>query len=245
MITLKDIKTRRFSNSGNGYSTEEVDEFMKEMAETYEAVLIKNKELYTKAGVLVKQIEEYKNNEKLITDAIATSQKMANRITAETEEKISRDIANAENTAKKIVNKAKKEADELNEASKAKSTRIIEKAKLDASEIIDNANEKASYTIENAEQKADKMISKAKNEKAVYENEMAEFKNEFEIFKEKLALLYNKQLKNLNTLEIPKKIKSIKSVDAFKEEYDNILDSDDQLNDFVIDTHEQEKINNI
>ena len=63
MITAKDINTRRFEQAKPGYKPEEVDEFLKEIADQINAMLKDKEDTEKKIEVLVESIRRYKADE--------------------------------------------------------------------------------------------------------------------------------------------------------------------------------------
>ena len=88
MITAQDIREKTFERARlNGYSVDDVDSFLEEVAENISNSLKENAVLKSKMKVLVDKIEEYRSNEEAINSAVLSAQKLAVQIEAEAKEK--------------------------------------------------------------------------------------------------------------------------------------------------------------
>ena len=108
MITPLDIENKRFSKQMmNGYSVEEVDDFLDELTADYSKNYKENSELKSKLEELTKSLEHYKSIESTLNNTLVMAQ-----TTAEDIKKV------AQQQADQIINEAKsnaqKQVDELN-----------------------------------------------------------------------------------------------------------------------------------
>ena len=108
MITPLDIENKRFSKQMmNGYSVEEVDDFLDELTADYSKNYKENSELKSKVEELNKSLEHYKSIESTLNNTLVMAQS-----TAEDIKKV------AQQQADQIINEAKsnaqKQVDELN-----------------------------------------------------------------------------------------------------------------------------------
>lgn len=103
MLTPVDIETREFKKTRfNGYSTEEVDEFLEEIVEDMEKLYKENSSLKEKVSSLSEAVGYYKSMEETIKNSIVAAEK-----NAEDTKKL------AENEADQIIKKAEIHAEEL------------------------------------------------------------------------------------------------------------------------------------
>ena len=80
MLTPAKIKNHHFEASGrNAYKADSVDSFFEEVAESYEQMFRENGEMYKKISLLAERLEEYRNDEDNIRNALLTAQRMAAR----------------------------------------------------------------------------------------------------------------------------------------------------------------------
>ena len=108
MITPLDIENKRFSKQMmNGYSVEEVDDFLDELTADYSKNYKENSELKSKVEELSKSLEHYKSIESTLNNTLVMAQSTAKNI-----KKV------AQQQADQIINEAKsnaqKQVDDLN-----------------------------------------------------------------------------------------------------------------------------------
>ena len=108
MITPLDIENKRFAKQMmNGYSVEEVDDFLDDLTADYSKNYKENAELRAKVEELTKSIEHYKNIETTLNNTLVMAQ-----TTAEDIKKV------AQQQAEQIISEAKvnaqKQVDDLN-----------------------------------------------------------------------------------------------------------------------------------
>ena len=98
----KEIAAKKFEKGTFGYKPEEVDEYLRDLAIAYAKVVKEKEENEAKIIKLVEKINEYRNDEDAIRDALLVAQKQGNRI-----------VADAKTEAEKIGADAKAERDAL------------------------------------------------------------------------------------------------------------------------------------
>ena len=133
----------------NGYDIDSVDEVLVPLIEDYTILYKENALLKSKMRVLVEKLEEYRNGEASMRDAMAGAQKSADQMIRETEAKCAQmlsdaNLAAAEN-AKNAVTLIAAENARVEEAKKAAAARITEiqeqmKTCVQALERIKTAN---------------------------------------------------------------------------------------------------------
>ena len=132
-----------------GYDIDSVDEVLGQLIEDYTTLYKENALLKSKMRILVEKLEEYRNGEASLRDAMAGAQKSADQMIRETEVKCAQmlndaNLAAAEN-AKNAVTLIAAENARVEEAKKAASARIDEiqeqmKTVIQALERIKTAN---------------------------------------------------------------------------------------------------------
>ena len=129
MLTTDQILNAMFTPVSRGaYSAEEVDAFLKTVAESYKQALQDNKELIKKISILADKIESYRSDEEAIKLALLDARRLAETIGKEASEKAEAVVADAEAKSKAIVDDAT-----------AESNRMVDDARERAKEIVDNA----------------------------------------------------------------------------------------------------------
>ena len=133
----------------NGYDIDSVDEVLVPLIEDYTPIYKENALLKSKMRVLVEKLEEYRNGEASMRDAMAGAQKSADQMIRDTEAKCAQMLADANlaaaENAKNAVSLIAAENQRVEEAKKAASARIAEiqeqmKTCIQALERIKTAN---------------------------------------------------------------------------------------------------------
>ena len=100
MLTPLDIQKQEFGVKMRGYNADEVDDFLDLVGADYEKLYRENKELKDKMIVLNKSIEEYKNIENSLRNALLYAQNTAEDVKKNANEKAQNIIQEAENKAR-------------------------------------------------------------------------------------------------------------------------------------------------
>ena len=167
MFTPQQIEQISFEKATfGGYKMEAVDEFLEPLTEDYITLYKENALLKSKMKVLVGKLEEYRNNEASMKDAIVNAQKTCDMMVKEAEAKCTQmlneaNVAAAENAKNSNALIAAEEA-RVNEARKLAQTKIEElqnqiRSCLNALERIKETNrptEAAAFDYDRAEDKA-------------------------------------------------------------------------------------------
>lgn len=104
MITPLDIENKRFAKQMmNGYSVEEVDEFLDEVIVDYSKYYRESVELKTKIEDLTARIDNYKNIEETLQKTLVMAQTTAEDIKKVAEQKAERIIGDAKGDAEKQI----------------------------------------------------------------------------------------------------------------------------------------------
>ena len=131
MFTPQDIDNIAFREATfGGYVIKDVDSFLEPLTEDYITLYKENALLKSKMKVLVSKLEEYRNNEESMRDAIVNAQKTCDKMVKEAEAKCTQMLVDANAAA---VENAKN-ADALIAAENAR----VEEAKRVASAKIDD-----------------------------------------------------------------------------------------------------------
>ncbi len=113
MITAKDINTKRFEQAKPGYNTDEVESFLKQIADQITAMTREKEDTEKKIEVLVESIRRYKADEEALKDAMIGAQKQGRAVVAEAQEKANAIITEAQQMAEQIISAANVKADEI------------------------------------------------------------------------------------------------------------------------------------
>ena len=179
-MNAKEILTKRFEKATfNGYKTEDVDVFLREISNEYSQLQKEKNELERKLEVLADKIREYRDDEDALKDALLLAQKQGNQIISE---------------AKAAAEKLKKETDEavskqLSDA-REKSEKMKREAQEYAQRMTKDSNERADTLVKNARSEA-AMVEKTMNEnREIQQVILQKTRKEAEEFKNRLLAAY-------------------------------------------------------
>lgn len=103
MITPLDIENKKFSKQMvNGYSVNEVDEFLDELTADYEKLYKENARLKTNEEELNNDVGQYKNIEATLQNTLVIAQKTADEIQAVAKNQAEQIVKEAELKAKAV-----------------------------------------------------------------------------------------------------------------------------------------------
>ena len=101
MYTPLDIENKKFAKQMmNGYSVEEVDEFLDELTVDYEKLYKQSNESQTKIAELEESIVKYKNLESTLNNTLIMAQSTADEIKKVAQQQADQIIRDAQGTAK-------------------------------------------------------------------------------------------------------------------------------------------------
>lgn len=159
MMTPSELRDHEFKGAGrNAYKADDVDSFFGDVAVAYEKLYRENAELIKRTSLLADRLEQFKQDECDIKQAVIGAQKAADLIVKEAEAS----VENSKNEAEAILAAAKGEADIIkSDAEKQaiadsdlllsiardKAEDILDKAKEEAHGILIAANDSASDTV--------------------------------------------------------------------------------------------------
>ena len=112
MLTIEEIKNISFrkANRNSGYRAEDVDAFIDEVIATFEQQKKEKTNLVHKIDRLATRLEEYKEDEETVRNALLTSQKMSDACIKEAKEKAAKIIRDAEEKSEKMIAEASQTA---------------------------------------------------------------------------------------------------------------------------------------
>ena len=107
MITIEEIKGISFRRAGkNGYNAADVDEFIDEVVALVEQQNAEKSDLIRKLDILAKKIEQYREDEETVRNALIKSQKITESVEKEAHNKADYIIRSAEKKARAILTEA-------------------------------------------------------------------------------------------------------------------------------------------
>jgi cell division initiation protein len=179
MFNPNNIRNKGFSVQKSGYSTDEVSDYLHDVADDYAALVKENQEKDAKIEKLVEKVNELLADKDAITDA----------------------LVNAQKEARKIINDAKQQSKEMVDGAKSEQMRLAEQSAAECERIVTEHKEKCAQLIRDNTAVTEKKINTIR---AAYEDELARYKQlqaDVTYFKANLTELYNKQIRLV--MELP------------------------------------------
>lgn len=110
MLTPLDIENKKFSKQMmNGYSVEEVDDFLDELTVDYEKIYKQSTESNTKIESLMQELEKYKNIESTLQNTLIMAQSTADEIKKVAKQEADQLIREAQGKAKEATMEIEKD----------------------------------------------------------------------------------------------------------------------------------------
>ncbi len=107
MLTIDEIREISFRRAGkNGYNAADVDEFIDDVTATVEQLMAEKNDCLRKMEVLAGRIEQYREDEETVRNALITSQKLNDATLKEAQNKADYIIRSAEKKRRTILTEA-------------------------------------------------------------------------------------------------------------------------------------------
>lgn len=207
MLNVDQIINAKFTPVSKGaYSADDVDSFLKVVAQSYQQSLDENKELIKKISILADKIESYRNDEEAIKLSLLDAHKMAETITKNANITASDKLEDAETRSKIIIDGANRQSAQMIDDAREKAKEIVDNARTavasltaraqnETEQAILAAQQKAVEIVKNAEAKGKAIIGNSQSTYEYYSAELDNIKAETKKFKEAVEALCNSQLK--------------------------------------------------
>lgn len=212
MLTTEQILSAKFTPVTKGaYNADEVDVFIKAVADSYDKALADNKDLIKKISILADKIESYRKDEEAIKLSLLDAHRMAENISKSASEKADAKLEDAELKAKVIVDGATRQSSDMINEAREKAKEIVDNARVAVASLTERAQNETEQAITAAQQKAveivnraeiqgKEIIGKSKADYEYYTAELTRVKKETATFKETVEVLCNSQLKLLGSI---------------------------------------------
>ena len=200
MLNPNNIKGKTFDTEKNGYSKEDVKEFLGQVAEDYAEVVKANQDTEAKIIKLV-EIEG-------LALVIFLEQGLL--------QALQQALVVAQKESNKILTEAKTQAHDMIESAKTEQVRLAEQSASECERIVKEHKEKCAELIRTNTEITEKKINEVR---AAYDEELAKFENlkaEVTQFKADLTQLYNKQIRLI--MEIPASEPAEDTAEEYEEE---------------------------
>ena len=107
MLTIDEIREISFRRAGkNGYNAADVDDFIDEVTATVEQLIAEKNDCVRKMDILAGKIEQYREDEETVRNALLTSQKLSDTTLKEAQNKADYIIRSAEKKSRSILTEA-------------------------------------------------------------------------------------------------------------------------------------------
>ncbi|MBQ3045752.1 MAG: DivIVA domain-containing protein [Clostridia bacterium] len=165
MLKTEQILNVKFTPVSKGtYNAEEVDAFLKVVAQSYESLTVEKNELIKKMSILADKIESYRSDEEAIKLSLLDAHRMAETIGKNATIKSETLIGDAETRAQLIVDGANRQSAKSIEEAKEQAKEIVENAKTAVASLTERAQSESDAAIASAKAKAASIVSDAENE---------------------------------------------------------------------------------
>lgn len=114
-LTAMDITSKEFKKTLRGFDTDEVDEFLNQIADNYESIYKENSTLKEKNAILSEKLEHYAHIEETIQNTLVLAQNAAEQAKQAAKKESDLILKNANDTAQKMVDKANGDVIKINE----------------------------------------------------------------------------------------------------------------------------------
>ena len=107
MLTIDEIREVSFRRAGkNGYNAADVDAFIDDVTDTVEQLVAEKNDCMRKMDILAGKIEQYREDEETVRNALLTSQKLSDTKIKEAQDKADYLIKSAERKSRAILTEA-------------------------------------------------------------------------------------------------------------------------------------------
>lgn len=133
MLTPLDIENKKFSKKLNGYSVDEVDDFLDQVTLEYEKLYKENNEYKEEVEQAKKDLEHYRNVEKTLQNTLVMAQTTADDIKSMAQKQADQIIRDAQSDARRSVDDLNKQEYEMTrKIEEMKKQFEVYKAKMEA-----------------------------------------------------------------------------------------------------------------
>lgn len=200
-MTVNEMSQKGFSIVKKGYSADEVDSFKRQAVQALEAAQSEKAELLKKMEVLAMKIEEYRQDESSIQEALLGAQKLGKRVLEE-----------AKSQAVTLNQASQESANEMMTLAKTESEKLIADSKAVAQELLQKAKDESQKMVTEAQQNVDTIIRNTKYDIDKEHATLVRTQKEVSAFKAEVLELYRKHIDLIK--ELPEADDTISSDEA-------------------------------
>ena len=185
-MTVNELRGKQFTVGKRGYSPEEVDSFLREICAYVDSLYNEKADLLKKMEILANKIEEYRQDESSIQEALLGAQKLGRKVVSDAKEKAASLEKASQEKADQMVSLAQTESEKLINDSKQVSQELLIKAKNESQRMISEAQEKADAVYRNTRYDIEKEQAKLVR----LQKEVASFKSQMlEMYRQHIDLI--------------------------------------------------------
>jgi DivIVA domain-containing protein len=160
-LTPRDIQDKQFHDAFRGYSHEEVDAFLDEVALAFDKMYRANQTLERRIGELEQSGAGGREAEEMLRKTIYSAQRSASEAVEEAQRTAEKLMADAEAKASETIGAAEAKAEEAIGAAEAKASETIRAAEAKAHETVGAAEAKAHEAVSGSEARAGDIVARA------------------------------------------------------------------------------------
>ena len=195
-MNANEITTKRFGKATfNGYNTDDVDAFLREVSAEFSQLQKEKNELERKLEVLADKIREYRDDEDALKDALLLAQKQGNAIIAESKAQAEQLKAETDETVEKQLAEAQEKHDKL-----------ISEAEDYKKNVIKETNDRADAMIKDARAKAEEIKRIMNEQREKQEVILQQTRKEVQDYRTRVLSLYKAHMEFIETL--PEKVEN-------------------------------------
>jgi len=183
-MNAKDILSRRFEKATfNGYKTDDVDEFLREISGEFSQLQKDKNELERKLEVLADKIREYRDDEDALKDALLMAQKQGNQI-----------VNDSKAAAEKLRQETQEATDKQLKEAQEKADSLVADADEYQKRMIRETNERADKMIKDARSKANEIDQMMKRQTEIQQNTLQKTRKEADEYRKRLLTAYKSHM---------------------------------------------------
>lgn len=148
-ITPLELRQFEFEKTFRGYSIEEVDMFINNLAQEWERVLTETKMMRMQLELAEKEAAKLREIELTLFKTLKTAEDTSTMITEQANQQAAKNISEANRKAEKQITDAQLLAEKYVVEARMEAEKILSDARIRANETIQLANEQAAYVKEN------------------------------------------------------------------------------------------------
>ena len=109
-LTAVDLRQKGFTTKLRGYPPQEVDDYLRQVADELERLARQNQELGQKVKLLTEQLQTFRERDKALNDALVSAQQLRSEVREQSERESQLILREARGEAERIIQAARVEA---------------------------------------------------------------------------------------------------------------------------------------